>query len=155
MLKIVLKFTDDEFDAVFGQKMFRAKLEVLKEVGLSRLGGKKRKKRRKQFTVLMDHLLSLAGQRNIAVHGMWAPEGGFTLATLSALLDGTYVQKPAQAFHKRGKKTATLKAERLEQLAADLSEGGSLLWDFAKLTWLKTGLRAKVSGGVLSPVDAG
>jgi hypothetical protein len=148
MLKIVLKLTDAEYDAIIGGKMFGAKLDILKEVGLCRLRGKKRKKHKQQFIVLMDHLKSLVGQRNIAIHGNWGPEGGFTLATLATLMDGTYVPRPAAAIHKKGKKTSTLKVARLEHLAAELNEGGSLLWDFAKVTWLKVGLR--ISGGAFS-----
>ena len=95
-------------------------------------------KRLKEFKHLMGHLKDRVAQRNIAIHGVWVPEGDVPLGQLIAMMVGSEKPKDVEARNKN----RVFKAAKLEQLAKDLDEGGTKLWDIAKATWLKKRLRA-------------
>jgi hypothetical protein len=134
MIMIVLNFTTDDSDAVVGPMSLSTRLDVLKKVGLPRI---RTKKRAKEFSKLIDHLKDCVTQRNIAIHGVWGPEGQMTISALMSIMAGHEKPKAVEAKNKN----RTFKAAKLEQLAKDLDEGGTKLWDTAKATWLKSRLR--------------
>jgi hypothetical protein len=118
--------THTAYDAMMGGKMLGAKLDVLKAIGLAKLRSKKRKK---TFNDLMGKLTSLNGQRTIAVHGIWGPEGHNALRWLVDIAQGKKL--PAAAKHKKG----ILQAAKLETLAKKLSEENSALWSYWRAVW--------------------
>ena len=102
MIQIALKINIAEFDALVSGRMLGAKVDVLKTCGLSRLPGKRKKSRRHQFTVLMDHIKHLLSKRAVAIHGIWEPEGGMNLGNLMAGWAGDLQPGKAEAKHKKG-----------------------------------------------------
>jgi hypothetical protein len=149
MLMLVLQFNAVDHDAIVGPMTISTRLDVLKKVGLARI---KSKKKAKEFSKLMDHLKDCVGQRNIAIHGLWGPEGEMKLGDLMMIMTG--YQKPEAVEAKN--KNRVFKAAKLEQLAKDLDEGGTKLWDIAKATWLKKRIKADRKGkqkGALSSVS--
>jgi len=133
---IVLQFKEVDFDAIVGPMTLSTRLDVLKKVGLARI---KSKKRAKEFSKLMDHLKDCVGQRNTAIHGLWGPEGQMKLGDLMMILTGYDKPKAVEAKNKN----RVFKAAKLEQLAKDLDEGGTKLWDIAKATWLNKRIRGQ------------
>jgi hypothetical protein len=102
-------------------------LDVLKIIGLAKLRSKKRKK---AFNDLMGRLTSLNGQRTIAVHGIWEPEGNNAMRWLMDIVQGK--QLPAAAAkHKKG----ILPAAKLETIARKLSDENTALWVFWRAVW--------------------
>jgi hypothetical protein len=132
MIQVVLKISPEEFDVLINNRMLGAKVDVLKTCGAIRLAGKKRKKRRNQFTALMDHIKFLISQRAIAIHGIWGPEGGMKLGDLVAFWAGAGSAGAAEAKHKKG----AMKAAQLEKLAEQFNQAVSDLWAFARNNWL-------------------
>jgi hypothetical protein len=60
------------------------------------------------FKGLIDDLADLNGKRTVAIHGLWQPKGGFTLANLAL----GFNTGESEAVHSKGK----LKADRLGDL---------------------------------------
>jgi hypothetical protein len=129
MIRVVLRIEPDEFDILIGSRMLGRKIDVLKTCGLVRLAGKKRKRRRYRFTVLMDRIKQLISQRAIAIHGDWGPEGGISLGDLMA---GKWVPGTAEAKLKK----SAMKSGELEKLADAFNEADIELWKFAGENWL-------------------
>jgi hypothetical protein len=149
MLMLVLQFNAVDQDAIVGPMTISTRLDVLKKVGATRI---KSKKRAKEFSKLMDHLKDCVGQRNIAIHGLWGPEGEMKLGDLMMIMTGQEKPKAVEAKNKN----RVFKAAKLEQLANELDEGGTKLWDIAKATWLKKRIKADrkaVPRGALSAIS--
>jgi hypothetical protein len=106
-------------------KMLGAKLEIFKEIGLLKL---KSKSKKAVFTALLEELANLNGERTVAVHGLWQPKGGFTLAMLVRGFD----TKESEAVHKKGK----LSAQRLSDIVENLDSAHTRLFTFWRDTWL-------------------
>jgi hypothetical protein len=111
-------------------KMLNAKLTTLKEIGTQKLRSQKRKV---LFKSLVDTLADLNGQRTVAVHGLWQPKGGYTLA----LFAKGFSTAESEAVHKKG----TLRAERLVDLVKSLDDAHTRLYSFWKTTWLDPGVQ--------------
>ena len=135
MLMLVLQFNDVDQVAIVAPMTLTARLDILKKVGAPRI---RSKKKAKEFVRLMDHLKDCVGQRNIAIHGLWGPEGEMSLGHLIMIMTGHEKPKAVEAKNKN----RVFKAAKLGQLARDLDEGGTKLWDIAKSTWLKKRIAA-------------
>jgi hypothetical protein len=130
MIMMVLNITVEDYEAIITPMNLSTRLEVMKKVGMQRI---KRKKRAKEFKELMEHLKDCVIQRNTVIHGLWGPEGKMTLGQLMMVMTGHEKPGPVEAKNKN----RVFKAVKLEQLAKDLDEGGTKLWDIARATWLK------------------
>jgi hypothetical protein len=124
------RLSTEQYVAFMQGKMLGAKLTTLKEIGLQKLRSRKRKA---VFRGLIDDLASLNGERTVAVHGLWQPKGGLTLA----LLMKGFNTAESEAVHRKGKLTA----ERLVEVVTSLDEAHSRLYSFWKSTWLDPAVR--------------
>jgi hypothetical protein len=141
-LRFVLQFSYREYKGVVGGRTLGRKLDVLKIIGWSRLGGKQKKRHRKRLKDLISELKSLVDERNTAIHGIWGPEGGFSEADLKAITDGSFRPRPAEAVGESGGKT--VKAARLEDLGVELRDATKRLEEFANRTWRRRGVQLRV-----------
>jgi hypothetical protein len=141
-LRFLLQFSYKEYKKVIGTKMLSPKLDVLDVVGWSRLGGKRKKRHRKQLKDLISDLRLLVQERNTAIHGVWGPQGGLSEADLKAIEDGSFKPRAAEAINQSDGKI--LKTSRLGELAAELREVTKRLEEFAGRTWQTRGVQLRV-----------
>ncbi len=126
----VTELSFDQYRLLLGDRMLAWKLEKLKDMGTSKL---RSAAKRRDFGELVDRISSLNGERVAAVHGVWRPEGGFTLAFIA----GLGAPKPAEAIHtRRSGKEQRIRGERLEHLARDTENARGALLQFLNRNWI-------------------
>jgi hypothetical protein len=138
MIAIVTNLSTPQCAVLLEGRMISWKLEALKRLGLQKL---KRKAQMKVFAHLVDSLSSLNSERNVAVHGLWQPQGGYTYALLAGI---TPVGPSVAALKRRNAKSSTLlKADRLEQLAKGVRETHSDFFRFCMEVFVHARVRAR------------
>jgi hypothetical protein len=124
------RLSEEQYALFMQGKTLGAKLSTLRAIGVQKL---KSQEKTDVFVGLLEELARLNSERNLAVHGIWQPKGGFTLAFIARAFNTT----EAEAVHKKG----TLKAERLSELVNQLDAAHSSLYRFWNDTWLKPRVR--------------
>lgn len=120
-----------QYEIVLKGEMIKRKLEVLKAIGQQKLRSAKRKA---AFLTLMARLTSLNSDRNTLVHGIWGPRGGYRLSWFA----GHPITDPIEAIQRsRGGRVRTLPANRIGNVARNVTKAHSELYNFWREVWLK------------------
>jgi hypothetical protein len=119
----------DVFGITVGQKTLGQKLDIAKQLGLLKFA----RATQPTFASLMKHLTDANSDRNIAVHGLWEPEGGHTLETM---FGPTTAPVEAILPKRAGKQGRKLKAAVIEKLAVSIRNGRAALWKFVLENWV-------------------
>jgi hypothetical protein len=137
-IRYLTKLSTDQYDIVVGTRMLGAKIVIFKELGLLKL---KSKKKRKEFSLIMDRLAELNSERAIVVHGIWMPAGGVTADLVDGMFSGRLKRKdmpPGMAIHKKGRaRYFKFESKHLETLAQELTDGIHDLAKFWDPKWYK------------------
>ena len=131
----LLRLNDKQYEVILKSQQLAAKLKVLKELGAQKLTTKRNKK---VFGDLIDRLTSFNSNRNVIVHGVWGPVGGYKLSWLAS---GRPKNIGIQA---KDAKARTFNAEKLDDLATKLWTGRSELFHFWMKHWVMGRARKKV-----------
>ena len=132
---LILSFTNvsgDELEILIGGAMLQKKLDMLKALAKLKL---KSKKKLEHLLNIIGKINALNGERVTAVHGEWGPPGN--MFQLSWLTTGIPPDVIPEAMLKKHGKPRTVKAERLEEMAADISRCHEHLREFRKAHFIK------------------
>jgi hypothetical protein len=135
----------DVFGIIVGQRTLGQKIDIARRLGLLRFAPAMQP----SFASLMVHLTDANSDRNIAVHGLWEPEGGHTLETMFGP-----TTPPAEATlpKRAGKGDRKLKATAIEKLAIRIRNGRGTLWKFVLENWVLPGVRLPMPRNVWSAI---
>lgn len=129
-IALTLRLGEEDAETNITPMNLSTRLEALRKLGLARI---KTKRRKEEFQKHIEHLKTLAVQRNTVIHGWWRPKGRMTLFDMMAIWAGRYKPHGVEARNKK----RVFNAEKLEELAKELDEGAEKLFRIAVSSWLK------------------